>query len=473
MRAAAGAIGLGGGLAGSDQGVAATQTDPRPNIILILLDDMRFDDVAAMPAVQALLADEGATLSNFIATAPGCGPARASVLTGKYPHNHGVLKGNNDFGGLGTFIEWGNEEATIASWLRAAGYRTSLIGKYLNGYREVVPETYVPPGWSDWAGVTKEGYERFEVNIQGEIVNYRAGKGEPYSTDVFAEMATTFVAESYAAGEPFFAYIAPRAPHGPLRAAKRHQAAFADATAPRPPSFNEADVSDKPAWIQALPELDDEAIAELDEYYRMRLRTLLAVDELVAVLVAALETVGALANTYILFTSDNGYHLGEHRIAREKGSPYEEAVRMPLIVRGPGIPGGVTIDALASQTDLAPTFAEWAGVPIPDDIDGRSLASVLAEGGAGESWRQAVLVQYHADRSPKSTQQPAFQALRFADLVYVELGNGERELYDLAADPHQTMNLASTVDAAQLDALTARLEAARGCAGESCRQVEN
>jgi N-acetylglucosamine-6-sulfatase len=454
--------------------VAAAQDGAtRPNIILILLDDMRLDDLAVMPATQALLADEGATLTNFFATAPGCGPARASILTGKYPHNHGVLRGNNDLGGLETFIARGNEETTVATWLQAAGYRTALIGKYLNGYREAVPESYVPPGWSDWFGVTQEGYHRFEVNENGEVVKYRAGKEENYSTDVFAGMLDAFVAESTASATPFFAYVAPRAPHRPPEAAARHRDAFAGVEAPRSPAFNEADVSDKPVWIRALPQLDDNEVAELDAYHRLRLQTLLAVDELVAGLIATLEERGALANTYVVFTSDNGFHLGEHRVAREKGSAYEESIHMPLLVRGPGIPAGTVVDALASQADLAPTFADWADVPTPDDVDGRSLAPLLADpGGSDLEWREAVLIEYHADRPPGSTQQPEFQALRLPDLVYVEYGTGERELYDLAADPGQTENLADAADPEQLAALADRVASLRACAGERCRLAE-
>ncbi|MFN8591206.1 MAG: sulfatase [Thermomicrobiales bacterium] len=449
----------------------ATEPDPRPNIVLILLDDLRYDDIAAMPMVQRLLAAQGASGSAFFSTAAQCAPARASIFRGQYPHNHGVLRGSGEIGGLDQYIAQGNEESNIATWLQDAGYRTALVGKYMNGYREAVAESYVPPGWSDWNGVTQEGYTRFEINHNGEVVKYRSGQSEQYSTDVLGALAAQFIRDAAASGAPFFLHLSPRAPHGPVEPAARHAAAVPDIAAPRGPAFNEADVADKPDWVKNLPPLSSTVEAQIDQTYRGRWQTLLAADEMVGTLIAALDQSGTLANTYVVFTSDNGFHLGEHRIADGKGSPYEESIRVPLIVRGPGIAPGTTIDALASQIDLAPTFAAWADVPVPDFVDGRSLAPLLAGDDPGP-WRHAVLAEHYVSRPERNTSDPAFKALRTEDYLYAEHSNGQRELYDLGRDPYELENLVESSDQALLDALATRLAAVAGCAGQGCRDID-
>ncbi len=447
----------------------AHQPDTRPNIILLVLDDMRADDLALMPAVQALLVAQGTSFTNFIATAPTCAPARASILRGQYPHNHGVLRSGGDQGGYGPFYVLGLEQSTVATWLQDAGYRTALIGKYLNGYPKEafsagVPATHVPPGWDEWAGVIREPYFKLEVNENGDVVSYK----KRYATDVLAEKATAFAAETT---QPFFLCLTPRAPHEPAEYAPRHATAFADVAAPRPPSFNEADVRDKPAWVQASPALDEEQVAELDAEHVARLRALLAVDEMVAALIETLQRAGTLDRTYILLTSDNGFHLGEHR-TNEKGTAYEESIRIPLVVRGPAVPSGQTIPALVSQVDLAPTIAAWADTTVPDFVDGRSLAPLLA-GEAAPTWRQALPVELFVDRPEGSTKKPGFDALRAEDFIYIEYATGERELYDLSEDPAQLDNLAASADAGRIEALSERLAALTGCAGAACRAIED
>lgn len=447
--------------------------DERPNIIFILTDDMRADDLPFMPQVQALLAEQGATFTRFAASSPGCAPARASILRGQYPHNHGLLRGSGDFGGADVFQNLGNESSTIATWLQEAGYRTALIGKYINGYGDTVAPTYIPPGWDEWAGTTREGYSRFELNENGELVRYKSGQEEQHSTDTLAAITNAFIAETAPTGQPFFAYLAPRAPHGPAEPASRHLDDFADATVPRGEAFNEADVSDKPTWVQLLPELSAAQEAEVDAYYRARLQTLLAVDELVAGLIEQLQSEGILEKTFILFSSDNGYGLGEHRVVQDKGSPYEEAILVPLVIRGPGIPAGVTVDALASQVDLAPTFAEWAGTTAPGFVDGRSLAPVLTGEPTPADWRQSLLIEQFANNPARTEKQPAFEALRLPDLIYVEYGSDERELYDLLADPQEVENLAGSADPALLEVLSERVGRMATCAGEACREIES
>ncbi len=454
----------------------ASQNRARPNIILMLLDDKRFDDLAAMPAVQSLLVDRGTSFTNFMVTTPSCAPARASILRGQYLHNHGVMRSQGEFGGFGRFHTLGHEKSTVATWLQEAGYTTALIGKYLDHYPydedfpASVTATYQPPGWSEWAGVTNEGYNSIVINENGELNAYR-GKRH-YSTDVFANKAVEFITQAVSTTRPFFLCLTPRAPHGPAKPAARHASAFARTSAPRPPSFNEPDVSDKPAWVRALPSLSDNDAAQIDDYYLDRLRTLLAVDEMVTTLIETLSKAGTLDSTFILFTSDSGYHLGEHRASQEKGSPYEESILAPLVVRGPGVPEGKIAAALASQADLAPTFAAWAGVEAPDFVDGRSLGPLLNGGPAPRTWRETVLVELFTDRPQDSTGNTGFQALRTEELIYVEYLTGERELYDLVQDPYQIDNLASEANPSLVRALSKRLARMTACTADSCRAIE-
>jgi len=281
----------------------------RPNIVLVVTDDLDAASVEAMPMVMALLHDQGVSFSNFFVSTPLCCPARVSLLRGQYVHNHGVLGNGGPNGGFATFHRLGGEDSTVATWLHDAGYRTALLGKYLNGYPEDADPSYVPPGWDEWDALVAEapaggGYIDYALNENGRRVTY-GSEPEDYSTDVLSAKATDFIARTTAADQPFFLYLAPFAPHAPSIPATRHAEAFAEARAPRSAAFNEADVSDKPSWVRDRPVLSDEQVAEIDAQYRDRLRTLLAVDEMVATLVQTLEATGELENTYLFFTSYN------------------------------------------------------------------------------------------------------------------------------------------------------------------------
>jgi N-acetylglucosamine-6-sulfatase len=267
--------------------------------------------------------------------------------------------------------------------------------------------------------------------------------------------------------------LAPRAPHGPAESAPRHLSTFSGTPAPRPPSFNEVDVTDKPVWAQSIPALSADQIAAIDEHHAARLGTLLAVDDLVAALVDSLRVAGILDQTYVLFTSDNGYHLGEHRIFLKKGSPYEESIRVPLVVRGPGVPAGKTIGALTTQADLAPTFVAWADASAPSFVDGQSLTPLLVTNPIPVTWRQSVLVGHSAMSPEHRDYQADFAALRMESLIYVEHASGEREFYDLVNDPYQLENMVDQMDPAFIEVLSARLAAMKTCAGVECHAVEN
>jgi N-acetylglucosamine-6-sulfatase len=457
---------------------APAQTSRKPNIILIVTDDQDSRSLEQMPTVLELLAQQGTSFANFLVSTPGCCPSRSSILRGQYTHNHGVLFSDGPDGGYETFQVLGREESTLATWLQDAGYRTALVGKYLNGYGEDNGITRVPPGWSRWYATTSLKYFDYDLVENGRRVHY-GSRSRDYLTTVLSDKASEFVRESANRGRPFFLYLNPRAPHGPATAPPHQEGLFDGVTTPRSASFNEVDVSDKPAYVRQSSQLSRREIYELDALYRNRLRTLAAVDKMVLKLVRTLQSTGTLENTYIFFTSDNGFLLGEHR-RTEKGMPYEEAIRVPLIVRGPGVHVGTT-PALASNIDLAPTIAELTDATVPEFVDGRSLVPLL-EGETVPTWRQAVLVAaFGRDESftlrdnEGKLRNPPFRALRLQDWVYIDYPTThERELYDLRSDPYQLQNLAEdSAYEAEVSRLHKWLEALAACAGSECVQLEN
>lgn len=469
----------------------------RPNIILIVTDDQNADTTAFMPALQSLMA-AGTTFTRAYAPTPLCCPGRASILRGQYAHNHGVRSNDGLSGGFPEFLNSGAETSTLATWLQGGGYRTALLGKYFNAYPEgLVPppgfsspsERYVPPGWDEWYGLldipqnarnNPYAMYNYPINQNGRIVRY-GGASEDYLTDVLSGLAVDFVKRSSSGPEPFFLYLAPTAPHEPAEAAPRHQGAFEGLQAPRPPSFNEADMSDKPAWLAGAPPLTVERVAEIDAFYRKQAQALLAVDEVISALLEALRAAGELESTYILFTADNGLHGGEHRLAKAKLTPYDASARVPLVVWGPSVTAGRTVDALTLLSDLAPTLTELVDAPTPAFVDGRSLAPWLGGGDAPEG-RQQVLHEFWpregfpAD-APRGLPIPVYSALRSPEYLYTEYeypdGRREQEFYDLIRDPFELENIASTADAALLSALSAKLAALRSCQAAACREVED
>ena len=258
-------------------------------------------------------------------------------------------------------------------------------------------------------------------------------------------------------------YVAPTAPHGPATPAERHKGAFSEEEPYRPPAFDEEDVSDKPSQIQDTEQISEEYASKIDDRYQQRLESMLAVDDMVGSLVQELESAGELDNTFIFFTSDNGFEQGEHRLQKGKNQAYEESSRVPLLVRGPGVPAGAKTEKLAVNTDFAPTFADLAGTEFR--ADGRSLVPVLS-GNEDPSWRKAVLLE----RLPS---QSGYRAIRTETHKYVEYNNGEKELYDLSADPYELDSVYDSADPSLLANLKARLEALKDCSEEGCREAED
>jgi len=374
---------------------AANQS--HPNIVFILCDDQRLEDITHMPKLNHLIVDQGMLFSNYFSTVSLCCPSRTTIIRGQYAHNTGVLTNGGSNGGFSTMHSLGVENSTIATWLHDGKYKTALIGKYLNHYPGNLGPSYVPPGWDYWASpVAGNPYSEYNytLNENGKQVKYGITP-EDYGTDVYAKKAIGFIKDCAQQKKPFFLYLAFYAPHSPATAAPRHEGMFADARVPRSKAFNEADVSKKPQYIQTLPALSDGEIAGTDAYYGKRLRSLQAVDEAIENICKTLDETELSEQTYVVFTSDNGFHLGEHRMRRGKQTAYETDIHLPLIVRGPGVRAGSKADQLAGNIDLAPTFADLAGAKTPDFVDGRSLAPILhGEKTAEKNWRKVFLVEH-------------------------------------------------------------------------------
>ncbi len=422
---------------------AAAET--RPNVVLIVSDDQRWDTLWAMPAVRELLGASGVTFENAFVPNPVCCPSRASILTGTYSHTNGVWTNRNGaYGGFEAF----DETSTLATWLQDAGYRTGLMGKYLNGYhRPGRQELYVPEGWDRWWSFVGGRYYGFSVNSDGAIVSYGEEETD-YVTDVMAAEAEAFIRAEQP--DPFFLYLTPKAPHLPSTPAARHASLFQDLEPWRPASWNEADMSDKPTFLRKRPELSIEQIAALDHKRLEMLRSLVALDEMVARVVTALEETGQLRDTMIIFTSDNGYAWGEHRWDR-KTLAYEEVIRVPMVIRFDRLIGAPLVDAnLALNIDLAPTIAEVTGLS-PPPMDGASLVPLLTETTPVE-WRQDFLVEHWGGKIPP------YCGVRTTGHLYVAYADGQEELYRLAKDPDQLDNLATDPTEASLrDRLRSRL----------------
>jgi arylsulfatase A-like enzyme len=404
--------------------------DDRPSVLLIVTDDQRWDTMWAMPRVEQSLADRGVTFTQAFTTSSLCCPSRASILTGAYPHTTGVYRQAGTYGGFRAF----DDSTTLATSLDAAGYSTAFFGKYLDAYQSAALSGYVPPGWDRWVAFVHSQYEDYGLTVDGQIQRY-GSTPEDYSTEVLVDQAESFIRGT---GGPLFALFAPAAPHAPATPADVDRASFEDLPAWRPPSFDEPDRTDKPAYVQAFRPVGPERTASLEELRRNQYRTLQAVDRAVERLLDALEDTGRLDDALVIFTTDNGLQWGEHRWLK-KEVPYEEAIRVPLVVRADAIvdAGGRVDDHLVANIDLAPTIASAAGIDLPG-ADGRSLVPLLR--GQTEPWRRALLIEHMRGTNPI----PTYCGVRTQRHLFVTYETGERELYDLEVDPYELENLAGT-----------------------------
>jgi N-acetylglucosamine-6-sulfatase len=437
--------------------------DDRPNIVFVVTDDMEEEMLREMPVVQRRLVHEGVRFDNAFVSNSLCCPSRATMLRGQYSHNHHVQSNSMPDGGAVRFRQLGRDRSTFATWLQDSGYRTALVGKYLNNTQE----DYIPPGWDEWYAMTGSASDH-TLDENGQVNDYPNVR---QMTDVYQAKAMGFLrhATDETSDPPFMLWLGTWAPHLPAKFASRHADLYKNAKLRTPPSFNERDLSDKPRWLREVPRLTEEEIRALQTENRDRLRSLRDVDEMVGTIMNLLRDKKELGNTYVVFTTDNGLQRGEHRLLK-KSTPYEEAAGVPLVIRGPGVPAGVARDQLVINNDFAPTFADWAGVDIPAFVDGRSLAPLLtADPLASSAWRAAILNERH---QKKPSHIPEYEAVRTGTHTFVQWETGERELYDLQRDPYQLDNVYKTADPTLIGRLKTRLKLLEDCAGTTCRAAE-
>jgi N-acetylglucosamine-6-sulfatase len=467
---------LAAGCGGGDVGIAGPGTSARPgeasrersavdrpNIVFVMTDDMDEKMLARMPVVRSRMMDEGVTFDNAFVTQSLCCPSRATALRGQYPHNHRITANDVPDGGAVRFRRRELDESTFATWLQDSGYRTGLVGKYLNN----TEKHYIPPGWDEWDGMVGMASDHL-VNENGHLHQYSP---ETLMTDVYTEKSLDFLrrATDDASDPPFMLWAGTFAPHLPADYAKSDAYLYKDTPLPKPPSFNEADVSDKPEWIRDTPRLRPGQIEALKEQHRDRLRSLRDVDEMVGDILKLLEDRGELGNTYVVFTTDNGLQTGQHRLTK-KSTPYEEAAGVPLVIRGPGVPAGMVRDQLVINNDFAPTFADWADTGVPGFVDGRSFAPLLQrDPPAASDWRTAILNEQDLRQR---FHIPDYETVRTKTHTYVRWKTGERELYDLQQDPYELENINDKAGPVTLARFKTRLQMLSVCRGSACRATE-
>lgn len=449
----------------------------KPNIVLIMTDDQDYASMEKMPHTNRLIGDQGTRFNNSFSNTPLCCPSRSNMLTGQFTHNHEVWANKVDNAHGYQLLD---HTKALPVWLQEAGYRTVLIGKFLNGYGQVSP--LVVPGWTEWygtVGLTTYRYYNFRMyekrgSAAGRKVLYAPDPNNPdknYQTDVETDKAVDFINRSKNSSTPFFMWVSYLAPHiqlgtngGPLPA-PRHKGMFANEPLPMSPSFNEADVSDKPQAIQRLRSFTSEDINDITVRYRNRLESLQAVDEGVKRIVETLEATGKLDNTWVIFTSDNGYVMGAHRIKNAKTVVYDESTKVPLLIRGPGAKVQ-TRDELVLTTDVSLTIARLArarrGGHNNKPTDGMNLRPLLRDG-RNFPWRKSILIEGDSMN---------YNALRTATELYVEYPKtGETEYYDLVKDPYLLNNLKNPPAQSSIEMpLPDKLHLLMACSGSNCRR---
>lgn len=466
--------------AGSAAGVtgapAHLQSSPaHPNIVFVLTDDLSMDLLPYMPQVQKLQS-QGMSFNNYFVSDSLCCPSRSSIFTGQFPHDTGVFTNAGPGGGIGAFYGHGDENRTFNIALHRLGYRTAMMGKYINGYlerRSPIASTAVPPGWSEW-DVAGWGYREFgyRLNIDG-TVHYFGHRPRDYLTDVIARRGVRFINRSAAMDKPFFLELASFAPHTPYVPAPRDRHGFPGLTAPRPPNFDVLPAN-PPSWLAGHQPLTPRQIDRINYAFRRRVQDVQSVDRMIARIRAALEANGIANDTYIVFSSDNGLHTGEYRLTPGKLTAFDTDIHVPLVVTGPGVPPDTTNDDMTENVDLGETFAQMGGTSMSTG-DGHSLLGLM-RGEIPDDWRNAILIEHHGPRPDPddpdeqdraSGNPPSYEAIRTPHFLYVEYRNGQREFYDLQTDPFELDNLAPTLTDPELSGLHAELLRFEQCHGHA------
>jgi N-acetylglucosamine-6-sulfatase len=410
------------------------------NVLWIVTDDQMRSTLRSMDRTWRRLVRKGVRFRRGYSAMPLCGPARASILTSRYPHNHGCDTNMTH----APFVAQGHDRDTVATRLKEAGFDTGYFGKYMNGLAQ--DPLYVAPGWDRWVALLDGMIDDPRVNVDGTVRRVASQR----EFDHFAARRLRRFIRRHQDTGTWFAVYSPTAPHGPYTPSPEHADDF-DEVPWDPPAFNETDMSDKPTWMRSLPPQDRRRMRKI---YEGKLEELQDVDDEIGRVLDVLRRTGQLSRTWIFFVSDNGYLLGEHRLL-SKSQPYEQAAGIPFVVRGPSVEPR-TVDALVSQVDLMPTTLDVAGLD-PDtgrDLDGRSMLEPLRSGD-WSSWRRRLIIENtHLDWS----------LLREGSHAYVEHhGTGEWELYDLERDPHQLASLRDA-DVSEWARKTGQLSATQGLA---------
>ncbi|HEX6668814.1 MAG TPA: sulfatase, partial [Gemmatimonadales bacterium] len=437
-----------------------------PHVILITTDDQTVRDMIALPKTQALVGAAGATFRNAYASYPLCCPARATLLTGQHAHNHGVLGNLPPEGGYSAL----RDGETVPVWLQSRNYRSIHIGKMPNGFG-ATDQTNVPPGWKPFPGDGEfygflpdppSAYTGFKLNENGVPVTY----GElDYQTDTYGQIAVQRIGAHFSVfpNRPLYMQVHFFAPHDPATPAPRHVGAFATAQLPVDKAFNEKNIRDKPSWLRAVKRMGPGLRGKVLTRYRTRLESLLSVDDAVEGIVSELEAQGELDETYLVFTSDNGYMQGQQRLHQGKFVAYDPSSKVPLLIRGPGIPAGASTKELVSNVDIVPTILDAAGAQAGIAQDGRSMLPfarkpalrsmrpVLLETGqpigisdpasasgsppkAKSAIRAKNLDMDGTAQLAKVVKPPKYRAIRTGRYLLVKYSDGGRELYEMSTD---------------------------------------
>jgi len=461
---------------GASAAAPATGAGRRPNIVFVLTDDLSMDLLRYMPAVRGL-ESRGMTFDDYFVSDSLCCPSRASIFTGNFPHDTHVFTNSGPNGGMGAWIGHQDQLHTFNVALEDAGYRTAMMGKYINGYlegagRSPVPDDYVPPGWNEW-DVAGWGYPEFDyqMNIDGTVHSF-GHRPRDYLTSVLARRGVRFIDRAAHSTKPFFLELATFSPHYPYTPAPQDAHKFKGLQAPRPPSFDTLPTN-PPSWLANHPPLSARQIDQINRAFRRRVQAVQSVDRMITAIEAALRRDHLTGNTYVVFSSDNGLHTGEYRMMPGKLTAFDTDIHVPLVIAGPGVPADSTTDAMTENVDLADTFAAMGGTSM--STDGHSLVPLL-DGQAPFDWRSAILVEHHHpmpsvddpdEQNDVSGNPPSYEAMRTRRFLYVEYIDGEREFYDLQNDPYELHNLAGSLPPAELERLhndLARLEDCHGAA---------
>ena len=418
---------------------APREADTRPNIIIIMTDDQPYYTIDKMPTLSEEITSKGIKFTNAYFTTPLCCPSRASILTGQYAHNHGVRSNQPPLGGAAKF----KDGDTIATEFKNAGYKTAYIGKYLNYYKSLSPLGYVPPGWEYWFSflnievIQDYGYYYNLATSEQGFVDHN---NTEYGTSITTDKAVEFISQypEY----PFLLYVSYFSPHTPYLPEEKYSQSFSPGDLTYLPNFNEEDISDKPSWMMNYEPVNP---AKAEEAKLALLRSLMSVDEGIGKILQELEKNNIRDNTVILFLTDNGISMGEHRLFKDKRFPYEENIKIPLLISYPKlITAPREENRFVLNIDIAPTLYEIAGIPIPSSVDGESFLPLIL--GTAVKWRTFFLAEHWAEPagSDPTPQQfsPTFNLIRDQNWKYIEYVTGEIELYDLDIDPYELNNLA-------------------------------